>query len=56
MKAPSGDMMNSLSREILNLYSYDDKAGRYDHLERAETVPEPDQPVSDAGGLQLSCI
>ena len=26
MKAPSGDMMNSLSREILNLYSYDDKA------------------------------
>ena len=26
MKAPSGDMMNSLSRAILNLYSYDDKA------------------------------
>ncbi len=26
MKAPSGDMMNSISREILNLYSYDDKA------------------------------
>ena len=26
MKAPSRDMMNSLSREILNLYSYDDKA------------------------------
>lgn len=26
MKAPSGDMMNSLSREILNLYSYDEKA------------------------------
>ena len=26
MKAPSGDMMNSLSREILHLYSYDDKA------------------------------
>ena len=26
MKAPSRDMMNSLSRSILNLYSYDDKA------------------------------
>lgn len=26
MKAPSKDMMNSLSRSILNLYSYDDKA------------------------------
>ena len=26
MKAPSGDMMNSLSRAILNLYSYDNKA------------------------------
>lgn len=26
MKAPSQDMMNSLSRSILNLYSYDDKA------------------------------
>lgn len=26
MKAPSKDMMNSLARSILNLYSYDDKA------------------------------
>lgn len=26
MKAPSPDMMNSLSRSILNLYTYDDKA------------------------------
>ncbi len=26
MKAPSKDMMNSLSRSILNLYSYDEKA------------------------------
>ena len=26
MKAPSRDMMNSLSRSILNLYSYDAKA------------------------------
>ncbi|SHK03149.1 citrate/2-methylcitrate synthase [Hespellia stercorisuis] len=26
MKAPSRDMMNSLSRSILNLYTYDDKA------------------------------
>ena len=26
MKAPSNDMMNSLSRSILNLYAYDDKA------------------------------
>ena len=26
MKAPSKDMMNTLSRAVLTLYSYDDKA------------------------------
>ena len=43
MKAPSRDMMNSITRSILQLYSYDDKSGRYEYSECAASVPEPDQ-------------
>lgn len=56
MKAPSRDMMNSLSRSILSLYRYDAKADDTSIPNVLRQWPESDQPVSDADGVRLSCI
>ena len=46
LKAPSQDMMNTLARSVLTLYSYDDRAGRYLPSQRAAPVHSADRPVS----------
>ena len=45
MKAPSSDMMNTLARSVLTLYSYDDGRGRYLHSQRAAPVHAAHRPV-----------
>ena len=56
MKAPSRDMMNSLSRSILSLYTYDPHCKRYVDSKCTASEPESDQSVPDADDLWLSCI
>ena len=52
MKAPSQDIMNSLTKSVLTLSSYDDNVTD----KSIASVPESDQSVPDADDLWLSCI
>ena len=56
MKAPTHDMMNSLSRSVLTLASYDEQRGRHQPAERAAAVPHAHCGVPHARGLLLPCL
>ncbi len=56
MKAPSRDMMNSMSSSIFSFILMMTKADDTRHSECTASVSEPDQPVPDADGVRLSCI
>ena len=56
MKAPSADIMNSMTKSVLTLASYDKKATVLDLEQCAAAVDHADQRFLDAGCLWLSCI
>lgn len=56
MKAPSKDIMNSMTRSILTLASYDENVNSNDLWKRDPSMREPDQCISNAGSICLSCI
>ena len=43
MKAPSTDIMNSMARSVLTLYSYDDRRQRHLYPQRSTPVPSADR-------------
>ena len=53
MKAPTKDLMNSLTRSVLTLASYDDTIGDNSLQTQLEAVHQADQRLPHAGGVRL---